>query len=199
MARTRGPLMSTSASGTLGHTIAFYRDGRAGKFHRLPSTHTIAQSQHRYIVAALQRVVKVFNTQTIEAIANSISDPRAWSGYVTQLVTQQQRATWTAAAIEWSVLQAEEQQAWVDDATIARIQNAPIIDPMLNTINNGMALFCVAYALYSSGIVTAPDVPQADNADAWTIALTHVTELTPANALTLNGQVLTINNQTLTL
>jgi len=199
MARTRGPLMATEASGTFGSTIAFYSDGRAGKFHRRPSTHTLSQSQHRYTIAALQRVVKMFNTQTVNAIATSLEDPQFWSGYVTQLVTRQQRSAWNKAAASWSVLQVNNQQAWNDDATIAQIRNAPITDPALDAITNGMAMFCTAHVLYSSDIITAPGLPQTDNADAWTIAITNVTELAPANALTLNGQVLTLAGQIITL
>ncbi len=199
MARARGPLMSEQASGTFQSAIVFHRDGRVMHAHRSPRTRTGAQGTHRQIVSALQAVVRVFRTEAIQAVRAVAPDPRSWSGYLTTLATQNGRAAWNSAAAAWSVLLEAQRDEWDDAAAVASIAPRALTYASEAAVSGGEALFAVAYVMYSNGILTAPGVPQGDNALDWLTALTTAEAGPPANALTLAGDVLTLAGDILTI
>lgn len=175
MAKVTGPLMSMSASGTLGGALVF--SNRMGsnvvRQHVIPSNprnagQTAARNMQR-VAAAIQANV---NAETYKGASRTLTDKAAvaaitpsgqrWNSYLVQAIIGKGQVNYDAATIAWAAMTASA-AAWETAGGTTKHQNfvsvaqkVAVTNADATAITPGEVFFRLVYALYQLGIGAEP-------------------------------------------
>jgi hypothetical protein len=110
MAKVTGPLLSISASGTVGQAMTFDKRGYV-RAHVIPSNpQTENQMTSRNILGDIQRELRELGTVKRAAIKLAIG--YRWNSLIIKDVMENQRAKWDASAGEYGAFQSGDKTTW---------------------------------------------------------------------------------------
>lgn len=172
MAKLTGPLFSLTASGTVGKTVTYsQRNGQAiARTRVIPTNPRVAdQVTARQRLAAIQSVTKRLIAGAITAIKAVAPTPSEWSSYMLKNSIGVGASLYTAYDAVFTALTAPQKTSW-DDAFVAVVVPEVPGDPA-SVPTSGEAAFIYASALFYTGAITAPGVPDDANFAAWATAM----------------------------
>lgn len=178
MVKVTSPLMSGSASGTIGGNLTFRRSrgqNIAGTKPVPSNPNTVGQQQARTVVRVWGRLVRNFNINvtkpvgqmaTIKAFYNAQKvAPATWNSYGLRNALPANFATLTAIKVVWNALDAGEKAVWEAEALEARWNFGPVASLVVgaDAYSAGELLHIAQIALFNSGYLPARpgDAPTA--------------------------------------
>jgi hypothetical protein len=172
MAKVIGPAHSVSASGTLAGSITFDKRGIAHTPNSPGNQQTAERGNARQIFLSMSHALQRCQASvraTIEAAAHPDRDWRAW---LIKRAIGEQRSAWISTGLMWATFTEGDRDAWDAAASAAGFSTTAIAYATDDPISAGLAMFELANALYTAGIVTAPGTPGTANAITWATAIT---------------------------
>lgn len=199
MAKTTGPLMSESSSGTFGHTITFDRRGIAHKPNNPGAQRTASRGNDRQIFLAISRSLARCAPIVRAAIRTAIAPDPNWRAWMTDAISGKHHTTWDAVTDLWIDQLSSTRTAWQSAAIDAGFDQVSLVYATNPAITAGLQMWQLASTLFVLDLNTESGAPAAGNAQAWANYITNSGGELPANALTLNGEALTLAGEILTL
>lgn len=167
MAKVTGPLMSMSASGTIGGTITFDKRGFVRERVIPANPQTTSQGNVRQMLLAVQKVLKILHLTAITAVSALAPTSYRWNSFLLAATIGPSSADFTASITAFTALQAGEKTSWNTRAESGGLTSRSIAYADDAAISAGGALFAVSRALFGLGINAADGTPGAANFDAW--------------------------------
>jgi hypothetical protein len=199
MAKTIGPLMSTSASGTLHNAITFTKGNVAHIPNNPGAQRTAQRGNDRQIFRAISQALTRCAPSVRAEIRTLIDPDPHWRAALTDRLSGAHHATWDAVAADWFDQLSTVRDEWQAIALAAGFDQVSLPYASDPAIDAGLQMWQLAATLYAIGLNISSGPPDASNAQAWADYITDTISGPPANALTLDGQVLTLNGVTLTI
>jgi hypothetical protein len=167
MAKVTGPLMSMTASGTVGGTITFDKRGfvRQRVIPANPQTET--QGTVRQVLLAIQKALKVLGVTPIGAVKAVAPTSYRWNSFLLAAVIGSGSADFEASEAAFDALTGGQKTSWNDEGTAAGINEQTVAYAASPGLPGGCALFAVSRALFALGINTGDGAPGAANFAAW--------------------------------
>jgi hypothetical protein len=199
MAKVTGPAHSVRASGTLAGSITFDKRGIAHTPNSPGNQQTGERGNTRQIFLSMSRALQRCQASVKTAIQAAAYPDRDWRAWLIKRAIGEQRSAWISTGLTWATFTEGQRDDWDAAASDAGFTVTAIAYADNDPISAGLAMFEIASALYTAGIVTAPGEPGVSNASEWATAITGVEPPLPANALALGSDVLTLADEILTL
>jgi hypothetical protein len=167
MAKATGPLMSMSASGTLGGTLTYDKRGFVRQ-HVIPANpQTDAQGNVRQKLLAVQKALAVIGAAVIMAVKAIAPTSYRWNSFLLSQCIGPNSANFDAYKATFDALTAAQKDAWDTAAEGKGIVDQTITYASDAAVRSGLALFVVSTALFNLGINVADGVPGAANQTEW--------------------------------
>ena len=167
MPKVTGPLMSMSASGTIGNTITFDKRGFVRQRVIPTNPKSDEQGNVRQKLLAVQKILTLLGATVIAAVKTLAPVAYRWNSYLLSQVLGSNSANFEAARTEFAALTAPQQADWNTRAAALGITQQSIPYATDPAISPGLALYAVARALFLLGLNVAAGAPAAANFDAW--------------------------------
>lgn len=167
MAKVQGPLMSMSASGTVGDSITFDKRGFVRNRVIPANPQTPAQGNVRQQLLGIQKAISKVGITVINAVKTLAPTSYRWNSFLLQRVLGAASSEFEASRTAYAALTAPQRQAYEDAALALGLVDQSLVYASDPTLTAGLALFAVARALYSLGINVADGAPDGSNEAAW--------------------------------
>lgn len=167
MAKATGPLMSMSASGTIGDTITFDKRGFVRQRVIPTNPKSDAQGNVRQMLLAVQKALTLLGATVIAAVKTVAPVAYRWNSFLLAQVLGANSSEFEASRTAYAALSAPERATWEAAATGAGLTAQAIAYASDDAISPGLALFAVSRALFRLGINVADGEPGATNAGEW--------------------------------
>jgi hypothetical protein len=173
MPKVTMPLMSGSATGTLGKKLTYSSNDQVRAWCKPANPMTEGQGDARQKFAAVQAAMKLAGAAAILAIKAVAPIPAQWNSYMVGKCIGRNSALFDAYLASFTALTSEQKAAW--DATFTAIFVPEIAYALMDLPSDGAAAWVVCSALFANSIITSPGTPAAANSAAWETALTAET------------------------
>jgi hypothetical protein len=167
MAKVTGPLMSMSASGTVGDTITFDKRGFVRQRVIPANPQTDEQGNTRQKLLAVQKALAVMGAAVIALVKAIAPVSYRWNSYLLQQSLGPGSSAYDASVVAFNALTADQRDDWDDAAIAAGIVQQGITYATDAAVRPGLALFVVARALFALGINVGDGAPGAANQTEW--------------------------------
>ena len=167
MAKVTGPLMSLSASGTVGGTITFDKRGFVRQRVIPANPQTDLQGNQRQMLLGIQRALTNLGAAVIDAVKTVAPVSYRWNSYLLQQVIGPDSSEFEASLTAWNALGGTDRLNWNTRAVQLGLIEQNISYASDPAMSPGLALFAVARALFRLGLNTAAGAPSGLNYDAW--------------------------------
>jgi hypothetical protein len=201
MAKIQGPLFSDGASGPFGKVLDFTADGNVRHEAHLAPPISPGVALSRVIVKAINGVLKKISTPRRADLQLLFPDPQNWASAVTSHTIGHNRTNWEVDQQAYGGRGRPPLPGWTEAAEVLPLRDASITDTnhITYTITKGDALFHVCTGVWRCSVPHQPAQPDGTNAPAWLAWLFGYVPPIPDNAITLNGELLTLAGEILTL
>jgi hypothetical protein len=167
MPKVTGPLMSMSASGTIGNTITFDKRGFVRQRVIPTNPKSDAQGNVRQMLLAVQKTLTLLGAAVVAAVKTLAPVAYRWNSFLLSQVIGSASATFEASRTAFAALTAPQRADWNTRAAALGITEQTIPYASDAAISPGLALFAVSQALYNLGLNLEDGAPGAANSDAW--------------------------------
>jgi len=167
MAKVTGPLMSMSASGTVGSTITFDKRGFVRERVIPANPQSAPQGNVRQTLLAVQKCLKVLHATAIAAVSALAPTSYRWNSFLLAATIGPSSADFTASKTAFLALTGGQQTSWNDRADEGGLTERSVVYADDDPISSGLSLFAVSRALFLLNINVADATPGAANFDAW--------------------------------
>lgn len=167
MAKVTGPLMSLSASGTVGDTITFDKRGHVRQRVIPANPQTATQGNTRQILLGIQKGLKVIGDTPITQLKTLAEPSYRWNSFMLQQVIGASSTEFEASKTAFDALTAQQRADWDAAAHSVGLVDQSITYATDPAMSAGMSLFAICRALFRLGINTSAGVPGAANQAAW--------------------------------
>jgi hypothetical protein len=167
MAKVTGPLMSMSASGTIGGTITFDKRGFVRERVIPANPQTAPQGNVRQMLLAVQKCLKVLHLTAISAVSALAPTSYRWNSFLLAATIGPSSADFEASITAFNALTGGQKTSWDDRAITGGLTTREIAYADDPAITAGGALFAVSRALFGLGINAADLTPGAANFTGW--------------------------------
>jgi hypothetical protein len=167
MAKVTGPLMSMTASGTVGGTITFDKRGfvRSRVIPANPQSET--QGNVRQALLAVQKALARLGNTPITALKAIAPISYRWNAFALQAVIGPNSADFDAGRTAYAALGSTAQGHWETSGGTAGLIDQTIAYAGDPAVTAGEALFIVSRGLFGLGLNTGAGTPDATNYAAW--------------------------------
>lgn len=163
MAKVTGPLMSMSASGTVGSTITFDKRGFVRERVIPANPQSDAQGNVRQMLLGVQKALSRIGATVITAVKSIAPVSYRWNAFLLQAAIGPNSSEFEASRTAYAALTAPQRDAWNLAAVALGLTDQSIIYATDAPISAGLALFAVSRALFALGL----NVVAGDNNDDW--------------------------------
>ncbi len=167
MAKATGPLMSMSASGTIGNTITFDKRGFVRQRVIPSNPKSDSQGNVRQKLLSVQKALTFLGATVIAAVKTLAPVAYRWNSYLLSQVIGAASSEFDASATAFAALTSTERGHWETAATAAGLTEQTIAYASDDPISPGLALFAVSRALFRLGLNVAGGAPAAGNYAEW--------------------------------
>lgn len=167
MPKVTGPLMSMSASGTIGNTITFDKRGFVRQRVVPANPKSDAQGNVRQMLLAVQKALTLLGAAAIAAVKTVAPVAYRWNSYLLSQVIGSGSEAFEASRAAYLALGAPDRANWEARAAALGITQQTVEYASDDPISPGLALFAVSRALFLLGFNVAAGTPAAANYDAW--------------------------------
>jgi hypothetical protein len=167
MPKVIGPLMSMSASGTIGNTITFDKRGFVRQRVIPTNPRSDEQGNVRQKLLAVQKTLTLLGATVIAAVKTLAPVAYRWNSYLLSQVIGASSATFDASRAAFAALTAPQRADWDTRAAALGITEQNIEYATDAAVSPGLALFAVSQALFNLGLNIGAGTPAAANSDAW--------------------------------
>lgn len=167
MPKVTGPLMSMSASGTIGNTITFDKRGFVRQRVVPTNPQSEAQGNVRQMLLAVQKALTLLGASVILLVKSVAPTSYRWNSFLLQQVLGPSSAEFEASKTAYAALTAPQRADWETAATTAGLVAQTIPYASDDAISPGLALFAVSRALFRLGVNVDDGEPGAANQVAW--------------------------------
>jgi hypothetical protein len=167
MAKVTGPLMSMSASGTVGDTITFDKRNFVRQRVIPANPQTAPQGNVRLALRAIQGALKRLGSNAIEQVKTLAPTSYRWNSFLLQAVIGPASANYDAGRVTFAALTSTEKGHWETEGGTSGLVDSTIVYADAAPVTKGEALFLVCTALFALGIDVSNAVPGATNYAAW--------------------------------
>lgn len=167
MAKAIGPLMSMSASGTIGGTITFDKRGFVRQRVVPTNPKSDAQGNVRQMLLAVQKALTLLGAAAIAGVKTVAPVAYRWNSYLLSQVLGSGSETFEASRTAYAALGAPDRANWEARAAALGITQQSVTYAADAPISPGLALFAVSRALFNLGLNVVAGAPAAANYDAW--------------------------------
>ena len=167
MPKVTGPLMSMSASGTVGNTITFDKRGFVRQRVIPANPRSDAQGNVRQMLLAVQKTLTLLGAAVVAAVKTLSPVAYRWNSYLLSQVIGSGSETFEASRAAYLALAAPDRANWEARAAALGITQQTIAYASDDPISPGLALFAVSRALFNLGLNVGAGTPAAANYDAW--------------------------------
>jgi hypothetical protein len=167
MAKVQGPLMSMSASGTIGKSITFDKRGHVRNRVVPANPQSPDQGNVRQMLLGVQKAIKRVGATVIAAIKTLAPTSYRWNSFLLQAVLGAGSSEFIASRIAYLALSQAQRDSWEAEALALGLVDQSLVYASDPVISAGLALFAVSRALYRLGINVADGAPSGTNQIAW--------------------------------
>lgn len=167
MAKVTGPLMSMSASGTVGGTVTFDKRGFVRQRVIPANPKSDIQGNVRQKLLGVQRALRVLGASVIAAVRSLAPVAYRWNSYLLQQALGPGSSEFDASVTAYAALTSTQKDSWEADAIAAGLTDQTIDYASDDPITAGLALFAICRTLYRLGLNTSAGTPSGTNHTAW--------------------------------
>jgi hypothetical protein len=167
MAKVTGPLMSMSASGTVGNTITFDKRGFVRQRVIPANPQSDSQGNVRQMLLGIQRGITKLGATVIAAVKTVSPVAYRWNSFLLQQVLGPGSSEFEASRTAFLALTTTQQDTWTTQAVAAGLTEQSITYASDDAISAGLALFAICRALFALGFNTSAGTPGAANQSTW--------------------------------
>lgn len=164
MAKVTGPLHSDTASGQLGRTIVFNKNGTVRKYLVPANPMTSLQGETRQVMLNVAKAIALLDVSFIESVRAIVPLAYRWSAFLIQSAVGQGLTAWNNAIAQFAALTNAEQTAWNDEATARGITQYTVSYATTPAPTSGATMFALANAAYTLGVAGSLAAPNGTNA-----------------------------------
>lgn len=167
MAKVQGPLMSMSASGTIGDSITFDKRGFVRNRVIPANPQTPAQGNVRQMLLGVQKALTRLGATVIDAVKTLAPTTYRWNSFLLQQVLGANSAEFEASRTAFNALAPADKANYETRAGQLGLVDQLLVYASDPPITAGLQLFAVSRALFLLGINVEDGAPSAANFDAW--------------------------------
>lgn len=167
MAKVTGPLMSMTASGTVGGNITFDKRGFVRQRVIPANPRSDLQGNVRQMLLGVQKALSRIGATVIANVKTVAPIAYRWNAYLLQLSIGPNSSEFEASRTAFNALTAPERAAWDAAAIDLGLVEQSIVYATDPSISPGLAVFVVSRALYGLGLNVEAGTPAAANSDDW--------------------------------
>jgi len=167
MAKVTGPLMSMTASGTIGDTITFDKRGFVRERVIPQNPQTGPQGDVRQIILAVQKSLALLHATVIVAVKAIAPTSYRWNSFLLGVTVGPAGADFAASLTAFGALTGGERTSWDSRAVTGGLVARSVVYADAAEVSAGAALFAVSRALFGLGINVVDATPGAANFTAW--------------------------------
>jgi len=189
-------IYALESRGQIAHQWIYTRAGDVRTYFKPAQPHTIAQGNTRTKFATVQRVITVMQPSTRADVRSIAANPPYWPAWLMKVTLGPKHAQWPIRLNEFANLTNPQQTAWDIAALLHGVDTVHVEYSDIGPIRPGLTLWVTARTLYNYGLNQSALTPGPTNAEDWA---SYVNSETYYNAITIDGEIITLNAQQLTI